>query len=220
MEGPLWAAVRGKSGRKRRGVDLVKLDPSLLFELIDQANQALPGHVGIGDAGRAGHLLQARQDVIRHHDGDPAASLFRFWSSVIAHVGIVGSVSKVSNNFMLSFSTFAAKVGKMSEKTSRNLGVRLDSITTSRLLALENSTGIDGVTVAREGLKAVLDYFEAHGQLIFPLQMMPKTAADGVLHRPKDEPEKPGKVRVKVSSADYALGKAKSEGKRPGPKPH
>lgn len=49
--------------------------------------------------------------------------------------------------------------------TARNLGIRLDKITATRLENFENSTGVDGVTLGRILLNSALDYFESHKAL-------------------------------------------------------
>ena len=51
----------------------------------------------------------------------------------------------------------------------RNMGLRLDPILSSTLAEFENSTGVEGTTLARNSLKAALTYWQQHGHISFPL---------------------------------------------------
>ncbi len=56
---------------------------------------------------------------------------------------------------------------------SRNLGIRLDSTLSGRLEACESNTGLEGVSLTRKTLEGALDYYEQHGELTFPLSVVP-----------------------------------------------
>jgi hypothetical protein len=56
-------------------------------------------------------------------------------------------------------------------KNARNLGLRLDQITADRLSSFENTTKIEGVTLARAALEAALDAFQSTGKISFPLTL-------------------------------------------------
>jgi hypothetical protein len=56
-------------------------------------------------------------------------------------------------------------------KNGRNLGLRLDHATTTRLEAFEQSTKVEGVTLARAALEAALDCYARTGRISFPLRI-------------------------------------------------
>lgn len=60
----------------------------------------------------------------------------------------------------------------MSTPKPRNLGLRLDEATTADLDAFEAATGVEATTLARNALRACLDYWKAHGKISFPLRLV------------------------------------------------
>lgn len=60
----------------------------------------------------------------------------------------------------------------MNEKT-KVLGVRLEAQIYSRLQRFEDETDIEKVALARAAIVACLNYFDEHGSLAFPLQIVP-----------------------------------------------
>lgn len=53
--------------------------------------------------------------------------------------------------------------------TPRQLGVRLDAVDSARLKRMEDATGVEAVSIARNALRAVLDYYEKHGRVVYPI---------------------------------------------------
>ena len=60
----------------------------------------------------------------------------------------------------------------MSKPNERNLGVRLDAETTARLSKFEQTTGVEGTTLARNCILAGLNYFEENGSITFPVEIV------------------------------------------------
>jgi hypothetical protein len=63
-------------------------------------------------------------------------------------------------------------VATMSTKNARILGIRLDQKTNARLVRFENTTLIEGVSLARAALIAALETYERHGSLTLPLKII------------------------------------------------
>jgi hypothetical protein len=57
----------------------------------------------------------------------------------------------------------------------RFLNFRLEEPLKSRVEAFEGSTGVSAPSITRELLKAAMDYFETHRQLVLPLSVIPKS---------------------------------------------
>jgi hypothetical protein len=76
----------------------------------------------------------------------------------------------------------------MSTKNARTLSIRLDATENENLTKFEETTGIDGVSLGRNALRACLTYFQHGGTITFPLVLQPKpqsekpsiTHADGI----------------------------------------
>lgn len=64
----------------------------------------------------------------------------------------------------------------MSTKNARILGIRLDSIDAERVKRFEDTTHIEGVSLARAALKAALARFEETGSLSLPLRVVEDAA--------------------------------------------
>lgn len=60
----------------------------------------------------------------------------------------------------------------MSKKNARILGVRLDATDADRVEKFEQSTHIEGVSLARAALKGALNEFERTGKLSLPLRIV------------------------------------------------
>lgn len=71
---------------------------------------------------------------------------------------------------------FVAHPNRMSIKNARILGVRLDAADTERIAKFETETCIEGVSLARAALRAALAYYETHGTLTLPLEVVSKSA--------------------------------------------
>lgn len=76
---------------------------------------------------------------------------------------------------------------------NRNLGIKFDAATTTRLENFEASTGVAAVDLGRNAITACLDYFEAHGHITFPLELVPKAS----------KLEKPFTLTRVIGSAKY-----------------
>jgi hypothetical protein len=61
----------------------------------------------------------------------------------------------------------------MSTKNARTLSIRLDATETENLAKFEQATGIDGVSLGRNALRACLTYFQQGGTITFPLVLQP-----------------------------------------------
>lgn len=64
----------------------------------------------------------------------------------------------------------------MSTKNARTLSIRLDAAETENLAKFEKETGIDGVSLGRNALRACLAYFNEGGTITFPLVLSPASA--------------------------------------------
>lgn len=60
----------------------------------------------------------------------------------------------------------------MSNTPDRTLSIRLGPLK-DRLERFENTTGIDGVTLGRNAIRACLDHFESGGIISFPFKLVP-----------------------------------------------
>jgi hypothetical protein len=63
----------------------------------------------------------------------------------------------------------------MSTKNARTLSIRLDTTDAADLADFEQRTGIDGVTLGRNAIRACIAYFKAGGSIAFPLHLTPKS---------------------------------------------
>ncbi|MCW1913699.1 S24 family peptidase [Luteolibacter sp. GHJ8] len=61
----------------------------------------------------------------------------------------------------------------MKDKKNTNLTVRLDDAMTQRLERFEKTTPIGRAEITRQALDAVLRHFEAHGKVVFPVEISP-----------------------------------------------
>jgi hypothetical protein len=75
----------------------------------------------------------------------------------------------------------------MSTKNARTLSIRLDASETENLAKFEQATGIDGVSLGRNALRACLAYFNKGGTITFPLVLNPKAATE-IPDRFREEP--------------------------------
>lgn len=62
----------------------------------------------------------------------------------------------------------------MSDKKNIVLSVRLDDEISDTLRVLESTTGVQMSVIARAAIKSVTDYYKFHGQLTFPLAVIPQ----------------------------------------------
>jgi hypothetical protein len=66
----------------------------------------------------------------------------------------------------------------MSTKNARTLSIRLDATETENLAKFEDTTGIDGVSLGRNALRACLTYFQQGGTITFPLILQPNAQSE------------------------------------------
>ena len=89
-------------------------------------------------------------------------------------------------------------------KKPRNLGVRLDPALTERLARIEQKTGVNGATIARNAIEAALNYFDKHGKLIFPLHIVDDEIFIAMLN------EKPSGYKARNIAARTAFNAARA----------
>jgi hypothetical protein len=93
----------------------------------------------------------------------------------------------------------------MSTKTARTLSIRLDQTDTQHLADFEDRTGVDGVTLGRNALRACLAYFQAGGTITFPLVLNPAHSGTDPIPAYLREPES-AEATVTAPSAAAAPG--------------
>jgi hypothetical protein len=91
---------------------------------------------------------------------------------------------------------------EMSTKNARTLGIRLDETDATLLKRYEDETTMEGVGLARAALKAALRYYQAHGEITVPLQVVPtskRTRIPEYLQEttlpPESQPEPPTPIQ-------------------------
>ena len=90
----------------------------------------------------------------------------------------------------------------MSTKNARTLSIRLDAADTASLQDFEGRTGIDGVTLGRNALRACIKYFQAGGTITFPLVLRPAVEYGAPEQTPGHQ-KTTGRKPDKPSSVDY-----------------
>jgi hypothetical protein len=89
----------------------------------------------------------------------------------------------------------------MSPKNARTLSIRLDATDTAALADFEDRTGVDGVTLGRNALRACISYFQSGGTITFPLVLLPAASPlDPVPPYLRDAPLPGAKARSKQAS--------------------
>lgn len=56
---------------------------------------------------------------------------------------------------------------------TKPLGTRVDEAFDARISAMERGTGVARATIMRTAMEAVVDYYEEHGGISFPLKVIP-----------------------------------------------
>lgn len=82
----------------------------------------------------------------------------------------VNDVNDVCNKKFAKFAN-ASNVYGMENKT-RIVGIRVEAAVFKRLEKMETETGMEKVSLARTALMAVLDHYEATGNLTLPLKVV------------------------------------------------
>ncbi len=87
---------------------------------------------------------------------------------------------------------------------ARFLNFRLDDPLRPRVERFEQKTGVSAVSLSKHLLSAAMDFFEAHGYLVFPIDI---TVAARKLHAPSMETMGLNEDSLAEDAANYAARK-------------